>query len=51
MNPQMRNLQVWKADFIFIGKKNPQISGPTYFKPVMFKGQLYRPDVAKTEAG
>lgn len=25
---------------VFIGKKNPRFSGPTQFKPVLFKGQL-----------
>lgn len=36
----MRNLEVWRADYIFIFKSQ-HVSGPTQFKPTLFKGQLY----------
>lgn len=32
---------VFTVLYVFI-EKHPHISGPTHFKPILFKGQLYR---------
>lgn len=39
LNTQMQNLGIHRTT-VFI-EKSPHISGPTEFKPVLFKGQLY----------
>ena len=36
----VRNLGIWKTSYTFT-QKHPLLSGPTHFKPVFFKGQLY----------
>lgn len=40
LNPQMRKPEIRQANCIFI-EKNPPISWPAYFKPILFKDPMY----------